>query len=217
MHSPLCSRRLASVNPRQRRDLRRRAGGSGSALGARPGPCAARLSADYADHGFDPEAAGHIVGDRARGTAPGPTDRRQTATTGPVEYLVVGFPDGNVSDDIAPELGKLVGNKTIRILDVVFLTKDTDGNVTVAEVDELDQLAGFVEIDAEVGGLIGPEDIGFVGEELDPGSAAAVLLVEDLWAAPLASALDRSGGFLIEGARIPQDLVDAALADLPAA
>lgn len=138
-------------------------------------------------------------------------------TTGPVEYFVVGFPDGTVSDDIAPELAKLVDNQTIRILDLVFLTKDTSGNVAVVEVDELDQLAGFVQIDAEVGGLIGPEDIGFVGEELDAGSAAAVLLVEDLWAAPLADALDRSGGFLLEGARIPEDLVDAALAGLPTA
>jgi hypothetical protein len=136
-------------------------------------------------------------------------------TTGPVEYLVVGFPDGNVSDDIAPELAKLVDNKTIRILDLVFLSKDTSGNVAAIEFDELDQLAGFAEIDAEVGGLIGAEDIGFVGEELDPGSAAALLLVEDLWAAPLTSALDRSGGFLLEGARIPKDLVDAAVAGLP--
>ena len=136
---------------------------------------------------------------------------------GPVEYLVVAFPDGNVSDEIAPELANLVDKKVIRILDAVFVTKDTFGDVAAAEFDELDNLVGFAEIDAEVGALIGPDDIGFVGEELDPGSAAAVLLVEDLWAAPLASALDRSGGLLIEGARIPQDLVDATLADLPAA
>ena len=82
------------------------------------------------------------------------------------------------------------------------------------EFDELGNLAGFAEIDAEVGGLIGPDDISFVGDELDPGSAAAVLLVEDLWAASLASAVDRSGGLLIEGARIPRDLVDAAVAGL---
>jgi hypothetical protein len=136
---------------------------------------------------------------------------------GPVEYLVVAFPDGNVSDEIAPELANLVDKKVIRILDAVFITKDSSGDVTAAEFDELDNLVAFAEIDAEVGGLIGPDDIDFVGEELDPGSAAAVLLVEDLWAAPLASALDRSGGLLIEGARIPQDLVDVALAELPAA
>jgi uncharacterized membrane protein len=135
--------------------------------------------------------------------------------TGPVEYFVVGFPDGTISDDLAPELEKLVDNQTIRLLDVVFLSKDMSGDVAITEFDELDELAGFVDIDAEVGGLIGPDDIGFVGEDLDPGSAAAVLLVEDLWAASLADALDRSGGLLLEGARIPQDLVDTAVAGLP--
>jgi hypothetical protein len=137
--------------------------------------------------------------------------------TGPVEYLVVGFPDGNVSDDLAPELAKLADNQVIRILDLVFLSKDSAGDVTVTEFDELDQVASFTGIDAEVGGFIGPDDIGFVGEGLDPGSAAAVLLVEDLWAAPLADALERSNGFLLEGARIPAELVDDALAALPAA
>ena len=133
-------------------------------------------------------------------------------TTGPVEYLVVGFPDGTVSDDLAPELAKLVDNQTIRILDLVVLTKDTFGDVAVAEFD---QFASFTEIDAEVGGLISAEDIDFVGDDLDPGSAAAVLLVEDLWAASLADALDRSGGFMLDGARIPRDLADAAIAGLP--
>ena len=134
--------------------------------------------------------------------------------TGPVEYLVVGFPDGNVSDDLAPELAKLVDNQVIRILDLVFLSKDGAGDVTVTEFDELDQFAGFAEIDAEVGGLISAEDIDFVGDDLDPGSTAAVLLVEDLWAAPLADALNRSGGFMLDGARIPRDLADAAIAGL---
>jgi len=137
--------------------------------------------------------------------------------TGPVEYLVVGFPDGNVSDDLAPELAKLVDNQVIRILDLVFLSKDGAGDVTVTEFDELDQVASFTAIDAEVGGLIGPDDIGFVGEGLDPGSAAAVLLVEDLWAAPLVDALQRGKGFLLEGARIPAELAGDALAALPVA
>ena len=137
-------------------------------------------------------------------------------TDGPVEYLVVSFPDGNLSDDVAAELADLVDKNIIRILDLVFITKDLSGDVTAYEFDELDQLAGFVGIDAEVGGLIGPQDVSFVGEGLDLGSAAAVLLAEDLWAASLASALDRSGGLLLEGTRIPQDLVDAAVAGLPA-
>ena len=134
--------------------------------------------------------------------------------TGPVEYLVVGFPGGTVSDDLALELAKLVDNQTIRLLDLVVLTKGDFGDVALAEFDELDQFACLTEIDGEVGGLIGAEDIDFVGADLDPGSAAAVLLVEDLWAASLADALDRSGGFMLDGARIPRDLADAAIAGL---
>lgn len=138
-------------------------------------------------------------------------------STGPVEYLVVAFPDGNISDEIAAELSSLVDKKTIRILDAVIVTKDVSGEIAITEFDELDDQSSFMEIDAVVGGLIGPDDISFVGAELDAGVTAALLLVEDLWATPLADALDRSGGLLLEGARIPRDLVDAAVAALPAA
>jgi uncharacterized protein DUF6325 len=138
-------------------------------------------------------------------------------STGPVEYLVFAFPGGNVSSELATELGSLVDRSVIRILDAVVVTKDVAGDVVAAEFDEFGDLSAFAEIDAEVGGLIGPDDISFVGAELDPGVAAVVLLVEDLWAAPLADALDRSGGLLLEGARIPRDLVDAAVADLATA
>ena len=138
-------------------------------------------------------------------------------STGPVEYLVFAFPDGNVSNELATELGGLVDRNVIRILDAVVVTKDVSGDVLAAEFDEFGELSAFMEIDAEVGGLIGPDDISFVGAELDPGVKAVLLLVEDLWAAPLADALDRSGGLLLEGARIPRDLVDAAVADLATA
>jgi Family of unknown function (DUF6325) len=137
-------------------------------------------------------------------------------TTGPVEYLVLAFPDGNVSDEVGHELDELVGKKMIRILDAVVITKDATGDVAIVELDELGD-SRFAEIDAEVGGLIGPDDVSFVAADLDPGAAAAVLLVEDVWAAPLASALDRCGGVLIEGARVPHDLVEAAAAALPPA
>jgi hypothetical protein len=135
-------------------------------------------------------------------------------STVPVEYLVFAFPDGNVSNELATELGSLVDRSVIRILNAVVVTKDVSGDVLAAEFDEFGELSAFMEIDAEVGGLIGPDDISFVGAELDPGVKAVLLLVEDLWAAPLADALDRSGGLLLEGARIPRDLVDAAVADL---
>jgi len=90
------------------------------------------------------------------------------------------------------------------------------GEVISTELDEIDALAAFLDLDGEIGGLIGPDDVSFVGEDLDPGSAAVVLLIEDLWAVPLARALGRSRAVLLEGTRIPQDLVDAAIAALPA-
>ena len=111
----------------------------------------------------------------------------------------------------------MVDRKVIRILDIVFVTKEISGDVNVLEFDELGNLVGFAQIDGEVGGLIGPDDLDFVASELDPGSAAAVLLIEDLWAAPLASALERSGGVLLEGARIPQDLLVAEITELATA
>jgi len=136
-------------------------------------------------------------------------------STGPVEYIVIAFPDGQVSGDLAGELGDLVDRKLIRILDLVFVRNDPLDGVVAFEFDEFGDLAGFATIDAEVGGLIGDDDIAYVGGNLDEGAAAAVLLAEDLWAASLADALDRSGGVLLEGARVPADLVDVALADLP--
>jgi hypothetical protein len=137
---------------------------------------------------------------------------------GPVEYLVFAFPEGNGGyDEIAPELASLVNKGVISILDMIILTKDTSGEVAFAEFDELEGQAAFMAIDAEVGGLIGEDDIAFLGEGLDPGSAAVVLLVEDRWASSLGAALDRSGGLLLEGGRIPRDLVDAAVSELAAA
>jgi hypothetical protein len=134
--------------------------------------------------------------------------------TGPVEYLVIDFPGGQVSDELAAELAEAVDRQFIRILDLVIVRKDEADDIAAFEFDELGELTAFAEIDAEVGGLIGEDDIAYVGGNLAPGSAAVVLVAEDTWASSLAGALDRSGGVLIEGARIPRDLVDAALADL---
>src|SRR5215471_5455472 len=98
-------------------------------------------------------------------------------STGPVEYLVLAFPDGKVSDEIAPQLADLVDREVIRILDAVVVTKDiTTGDVVTVELDELGEQPGFLEIDAEIGGLIGPDDISFLGDGLDPGVTVAVLL-----------------------------------------
>jgi hypothetical protein len=136
---------------------------------------------------------------------------------GPVEYIIVGFPGNKFTGEIAPELIALVESGTVRILDLIFIGKDADGSVLSLEIDELDELAGFGGLEGEVGGLISPEDIEFAAGQLEPNSSAALLIWEDLWAAPFAAAVRNSGGVLLDGARIPHELIEPALAALPPA
>jgi hypothetical protein len=136
---------------------------------------------------------------------------------GPVEYIIVGFPENNFTGEIAPELAKLVESGTIRVLDLVFITKDADGNVQAIEYEDHDDVALFNAIEGEVGGLISEEDIEYAATELAPNSSAALLLWEDVWATPFVEAMRNAGGVLIEGARIPHDLIEAAEDALAAA
>ena len=138
-------------------------------------------------------------------------------TIGPVEYIIVGFPGNKFNGEIAPALAKLIDSNTIRLLDLVFVGKDADGDVLAFEFDELDELGAFGDLEGEIGGLITPDDIAHAAAGLEPNSSAALLLWEDVWATEFAGAVRDSGGVLLEGGRIPHDLVEAAFADLPAA
>jgi Family of unknown function (DUF6325) len=138
-------------------------------------------------------------------------------TIGPVEYIIVAFPGNTFTGQIAPALRALIDSQTIRILDLAFIGKDDDGTVVAFEVDEIDSRLGFTDLDGEVGGLISAGDLEHAASRLAPNTSAALLIWEDLWAAPLADALRASNGQLIEGARIPHELISPALADLPSA
>ena len=129
---------------------------------------------------------------------------------GPVEYIIIGFPENDFHGEIVPELAKLVEDGLIRIIDLVFISKDVDGNVLAIEVDEDEAVVEFASLDAEVGGIIGEEDIAHAASALEPGSSAALLLWEDVWATPFVHAVRNAGGVLLEGARIPAELVAAA-------
>jgi hypothetical protein len=136
---------------------------------------------------------------------------------GPVEYIIIGFPGNQFNGEIAPELGKLVASGTVRVLDLVFVTKDADGDVAVVEFEDHADVALFNALDGDVGGLISEQDIEYAAAGLEPNSSAALLIWEDVWAAPFVGALRASGAVLIEGARIPHDLIEAAEAELAAA
>jgi hypothetical protein len=133
---------------------------------------------------------------------------------GPVEYMVLGFPENRFDGSIAPELKKLVDEGTIRVIDLVFITKDAEGTVAAVEFEDHEALAPFGAMEGEVGGLISAEDVEYVADGLEPDSAVALLIWEDLWAKPLVERLRAAGGVLVEGARIPHDLVESALDEL---
>jgi hypothetical protein len=138
-------------------------------------------------------------------------------TTGPVEYIIVGFPGNKFNGEIAPELIALVESGTVKVLDLIFIGKDAEGNVLSFEIEDLEGFEAFANLDADVGGLISPEDIEYAAAQLEPNSSAALLLWEDVWAAPFAKAVRDSGGVLLDGARIPYELIEAALSALPPA
>ena len=130
---------------------------------------------------------------------------------GPVEYVLIGFPDNKFTGGIAPALADLVNSGTVRIIDLVFIQKDADGNVLSFEYDELAETAAYGDIDGEADGFLDDEDILAAAEELDNDSSTLLIVWEDLWAAPLAAEIVASGGQLISGRRIPHQVVTEVL------
>jgi hypothetical protein len=145
-----------------------------------------------------------------------PIGRSTAMGLGPVEYIIVGFPGNQFNGEIAPELAKLVDSGTIRVLDLVFITKDEDGEAAIIELEDHHEVALFEALDGEIGGFISHEDIEYAAADLEPNSSAALLVWEDVWATPFVQALRNSGAVLIEGSRIPHDLIESAEAALAA-
>jgi hypothetical protein len=132
---------------------------------------------------------------------------------GPVEYMVVAFPGNQFKGEIAPALGDLVDNGTIRVLDLAFIMKDEEGNVVGAELEDVgsEVTRAFEALSIERGGLISDNDILEIGAALEANSSAAILVWEDLWAARFADAVRNAGGKLVDIQRIPHEVVQAAI------
>ena len=133
--------------------------------------------------------------------------------TGPIDYLIVEFPGNRMTGEGFPLLLDLVDSGTIRILDLVFATRDTDGSLSVLRVSDLD---GDGELDLSVfegaaSGLLGPDDLDEAASAIEPGNSAGILIYENTWAAPFAAALRRSGAQLVASGRIPVQAILAAL------
>jgi hypothetical protein len=134
---------------------------------------------------------------------------------GPVDYLVVEFPKdkANFSGEMAAELTALVERELVRVLDLVIMRKDHDGAVTVDELHEVDEsnLGQLRALEADLAVLLAEEDLEAIGKVLEPGNIAAVLVYENSWAGPFASAVRRSGGQLVADGRIHTQALLAAI------
>jgi hypothetical protein len=132
---------------------------------------------------------------------------------GPVDYVVVEFPAGksNFTGEMAKELLALVDAGTIRLIDVLILLKDEDGTVEAIELSDIEELGELQALEAELAELLAADDVAHLAAAMDPGSTAGVLIYENLWAAPFASAARRSGGQLIANGRIPIQAIIASL------
>jgi hypothetical protein len=132
---------------------------------------------------------------------------------GPVDYLVVEFPAGasNFTGEMVAELLALVDSGTIRVIDVLILTKDEDGSVDAMELSDVGELGELQAIEAQLAELLAADDIEHLAAAMEPGSTAGVLIWENLWAAPFASAARRAGGQLIANGRIPIQAIIASI------
>ena len=132
---------------------------------------------------------------------------------GPVDFVIVEFPAGkaNFTGEMAEELVRLVDAGTIRLIDVLILTKDEDGAIEAMELSDLDDLGPLERLEADLAELLAEEDVVNLAAAMEPGSVAGVLVYENVWAAPFASAARRAGGQLIANGRIPIQAIIASL------
>jgi Family of unknown function (DUF6325) len=132
---------------------------------------------------------------------------------GPVDYLIVEFPAGqsNFTGEMAEELLALVDAGTLRVIDLLILAKDEDGSIEAKELSDLEELGELQRLEAQLAELLAEEDVIHLAAAMDPGSIAAVLIYENLWAAPFASAVRHSGGQLIANGRIPIQAIVASI------
>ncbi len=132
---------------------------------------------------------------------------------GPVDWIVVEFPGSRFNGEIAPALRDLVERDLVRVLDLLVLKKDADGTLEAFELSDLDQseIGELRNYEAQLAMLLSEDDVIAVAEAIEPGSSAAVLVWENSWAAPFASAVRRSGGQLVASGRIPIQALLAAI------
>ena len=135
-----------------------------------------------------------------------------TAGDGPIDVVMLSFPGNRFNGPVAPALRDLVVRGLVRVVDLLFVTKDEDGTVGSIELAGLgaDLEPSFVDLDGQLGGgLLDADDVEDVAAGIEQGSSVAVVAVENLWAVPFIQAVRASGGELVDQFRVPSDVVTA--------
>lgn len=129
---------------------------------------------------------------------------------GPIDYVVLEFPVGNLRGEAAAALVDLIDRGLVRLYDLLVVGKGEDGTVAAIEIGEdVASALGLGDLAGATSGLLGDEDVLSVGEAMEPGTVAAVIVYENLWAIPFVAATRRAGGEMIATGRIPaQDVMD---------
>ena len=132
---------------------------------------------------------------------------------GPVDWIVVEFPGSKFNGEIAPVLQDLVERGLIKVLDLMMLRKDDAGELEIFELSDLEdgELGELRTEEAELAMVLSEQDVLDIAETIEPGSTAAVLVWENLWAAPFGAAVRHAGGQLVASGRIPIQAVIAAI------
>ena len=132
----------------------------------------------------------------------------------PVDVIIIGFPGNKFSGRIAPALMELVDSSTIRIIDLLFVSKDADGVVTTIAASDVDALTGpsYLAINVVQPGALGPEDAEELTEDLEANSSALVIAFENIWAQKVIDACRAADAVVIDQIRIPADVVEAVVA-----
>jgi uncharacterized membrane protein len=132
----------------------------------------------------------------------------------PVDVMVIGFPGNKFSGRIAPAVLELVDDGTIRVIDLLFVSKDTDGVVTTLAASDVDAQTGpaYLSINVVQPGALGPEDAEELSEDLKPNSSALLIAFENIWAQKVVDACRDADAVMIDQIRIPADVVEAVVA-----
>jgi hypothetical protein len=138
---------------------------------------------------------------------------------GPIELLVVKFPGNQFTGEIAPALTELVEGGLIRVIDILFLYKDEASEMTVLEINDLDDddYRQFDPVVADLTGMLTPDDARSLSASFEPNSSAVIMLFENTWATKFRDTLVRANGQLVLNERIPRTVIDELMASAAAA